>query len=31
MEAGEDRYLPGTITFAIDAAGSPPQVTRTTT
>jgi GntR family transcriptional regulator len=31
VEAGEDRYLPGTITFAVDAAGAPPRVIRTTT
>jgi GntR family transcriptional regulator len=30
VEAGEDRYLPGTITFAVGAAGSPPRVIRTT-
>jgi GntR family transcriptional regulator len=31
VEAGEDRYLPGTITFAVGAAGSPPRVIRTAT
>jgi GntR family transcriptional regulator len=28
VEAGEDRYLPGTITFAMGAAGAPPRVMR---
>lgn len=31
VEAGEDRYLPGTIAFAVGAAGSPPRVIRTAT